>query len=134
MTDLKISKDILSIDDIKQLVDSFYAEVRNDELLKDIFNVVIQDRWSEHLEKMYCFWQTVLLGEQTYYGSPFIHHSELPITEIHFNRWLELFNKTVTTQFRGERAEEAKWRAEKMAQMFQAKIENHKNNKLKPIK
>ena len=129
-----MSREILNLDDIKQLVDTFYAEIREDELLKDIFNKVIQDRWPGHLEKMYRFWQTVLLGEQTYYGSPFIHHSELPINRIHFDRWLELFYKTVETLFQGAKAEEAKWRAEKMAQMFQSKLEYYKNKSAKPIK
>ena len=129
-----MSREILNLDDIKQLVDTFYAGIREDELLKDIFNKVIQDRWPEHLEKMYRFWQTVLLGEQTYYGSPFIHHSELPINKLHFDRWLELFYKTVEAQFQGAKAEEAKWRAEKMAQMFQSKLEYYKNKSAKPIK
>lgn len=127
-------KEILNLEDIKKLVDTFYSEIREDQLLKDIFNNVIQDQWPFHLEKMYRFWQTVLLGEHTYYGSPFIHHSELPITKAHFDRWLELFYKTVETLFQGAKAEEAKGRAEKMAQMFQSKIEYYKNNSVKPVK
>lgn len=46
-----MSKEIENIDDIKLLVDKFYSKVRDDEMLKDIFNNVIQDRWPEHLEK-----------------------------------------------------------------------------------
>ena len=56
-------KDILYLDDVKKVVDCFYDKVRNDEQLKDVFNNVIQDRWPAHLEKMYRFWQTVLLDE-----------------------------------------------------------------------
>lgn len=74
-----MSKEILSLDDVKLLVDSFYAKVQEDELLKDVFNNVIEDRWPEHLEKMYSFWQTVLLGEHTYYGAPFVPHAKLPV-------------------------------------------------------
>ena len=48
-------KDILNLDDVKLVVDCFYDKVRNDKLLKDVFNNVIQDRWPEHLEKMYRF-------------------------------------------------------------------------------
>ena len=66
-----MKKDISNIQDIKLLVDVFYGKVREDGKLKDIFNNKIQDRWPEHLEKMYRFWQTVLLEEHTYYGSPF---------------------------------------------------------------
>jgi hemoglobin len=62
--------DILNLDDVKLVVDCFYGKVRQDEQLKDVFNNVIQDRWPAHLEKMYRFWQTVLLDEHTYHGSP----------------------------------------------------------------
>ena len=62
--------DILNRCDIKLLVDSFYEEVQKDVLLGGIFQVVIND-WKKHLEKMYTFWETVLLGEHSYHGSPF---------------------------------------------------------------
>ena len=68
---MKDTKEILSLDDIKKLVDTFYGKVRNDALIGPIFNEKIQDRWPQHLEKMYTFWQTILLGEHTYFGSPF---------------------------------------------------------------
>ena len=55
--------DISNLTDVKLLVDSFYGKVRKDPMLKDIFNNKIEDRWPEHLEKMYRFWQTVLLEE-----------------------------------------------------------------------
>ena len=120
--------DILSIDDIKNLVDSFYGKVRKDELIGPIFDERIQDRWPTHLAKMYTFWQTVLLGEHTYYGSPFPPHAQLPIDEVHFNKWLELFYETLDEHFTGKIAEEAKWRANKMAQMFQYKLQHYKNS------
>ncbi|WP_432329955.1 group III truncated hemoglobin [Mucilaginibacter sp. P25] len=53
------------------MVDSFYTKIRQDDLLGPIFNERIGDKWSEHLEKMYSFWQTTLLGEHTYSGRPF---------------------------------------------------------------
>ena len=86
-----MKKEIENMEDIQLLVNSFYAKIREDEQLKDIFNNKIQDRWPEHLEKMYRFWQTVLLEEHTYYGSPFVPHAQLPVGKEHFNRWIELF-------------------------------------------
>ena len=120
--------DILTIDDIKNLVDSFYGKVRKDDLIGPIFDERIQDRWPTHLAKMYTFWQTVLLGEHTYYGSPFPPHAQLSIDEAHFNKWLELFYETLDEHFTGKIAEEAKWRANKMAQMFQYKLQYYKNS------
>jgi hemoglobin len=118
---------ILQVDDIKLLVDSFYHKVREDQLLAPIFNQRIGDNWAAHLEKMYRFWQTILLGEHTYYGSPFAPHANLPVNKNHFDRWLSLFTETIDEHFSGEKAEEAKWRAERMAEMFHYKIENFKN-------
>lgn len=119
---------ILTIEDVKLLVNSFYEKVREDDLLASIFNEKIKDRWPVHLEKMYKFWQTVLLEEHTYYGSPFKPHAELPLEQLHFDRWIYLFNQTVTEHFVGEKSHEAKWRAEKMADMFYYKIQYLKNN------
>jgi len=121
-------EDILSIEDIKLLVDNFYNKVQNDQIIGPIFNDRIQGRWPEHLAKMYTFWQTVLLGEHTYFGSPFPPHAQLPVEREHFERWLSLFSQTLDELFTGEVAKEAMWRANKMAEMFQYKIEHYRKN------
>lgn len=126
--------EIEDLDHVKLLVNSFYDKVRNDDLLKDIFNNVIQDQWPSHLEKMYRFWQTVLLEEYTYQGSPFLPHASLPVQKIHFDRWLSLFNETIDEHFKGEKAERAKWQGERMAIMFLSKIEMYKGSNKTPIK
>ncbi|TZF84151.1 group III truncated hemoglobin [Pedobacter sp. BS3] len=130
---MKTPKDILTLDDVKLLVDTFYTKVRDDQLLAPIFNERIQDRWPQHLEKMYTFWQTVLLGDHTYFGSPFVPHANLPVDHAHFEQWLKLFYQTVDELFTGEKAEEAKWRADKMAEMFEYKINYYRENPLKKI-
>ncbi len=114
--------DITTIADIKTLVDGFYSKVRQHPELKNIFENIIQDRWSIHLEKMYRFWQTVLLTEHTYTGSPFAPHVKLGIAPQHFEVWLKLFRETIKENFRGPKADEALWRAQKMAEMFQLKL------------
>lgn len=121
-------KEILGIEDIRLLVDSFYSKVRADDLLSGIFNERIKDRWPQHLEKMYRFWQTVLLEEHTYHGSPFVPHARLPVEAKHFERWMALFSQTVDENFTGEKAKEAKWRAGKMAEMFHHKIRYYQDN------
>ena len=127
------AKEIISLDDIKKLVDTFYGKVRKDELIGPIFNERIQDRWPQHLEKMYTFWQTVLLGEHTYFGSPFPPHANLPVSHQHFEKWMELFKQTLDELFTGAVAEDAKWRAGKMAEMFESKIEYYKNRPFKSL-
>jgi hemoglobin len=126
-------KDITHINDIELLVNTFYAKVRNDDMLKDIFNNRIENRWPQHLEKMYRFWQTVLLDQHTYYGSPFLPHANLPVVEEHFAIWIKLFTETVDELFEGEKATQAKWQGQRMAEMFHSKIEYYKNNTSIPL-
>lgn len=125
--------DIIDLNDIKKLVDTFYDKVRKDALLAPIFDLRIQDRWQEHLTKMYSFWQTLLLADKTYNGNPFPPHAQLPVNHMHFQKWLALFMETVDELFRGEKAEEAKWRAQKIAEMFEIKIAYHKNQRLQSL-
>ncbi|MBL7930493.1 MAG: group III truncated hemoglobin [Bacteroidia bacterium] len=117
-----MKKDIETGSDIRVLVDTFYSRVREDNLLAPVFNEVIKDRWPEHLLKMYGFWETVLFGSPAYKGSPFPKHARLPVDQLHFDRWLMLFNQTLDDLFTGEKADEAKWRGGKMAEMFMHKI------------
>lgn len=126
-------KEIATMEDIKLLVDTFYGKIRIDLMLGGIFNGVIKDRWPEHLEKMYRFWQTVLLGEHTYYGSPFPPHAQLPVEQKHFDAWLKLWHETIDEHFTGAKADEAKWRGDKMAVMFLSKIEYYRNHPATPL-
>ena len=128
-----VMKDIENINDIQLLVDSFYSKIRNDEQLGSIFNGIIQDRWPQHLEKMYRFWQTILLDDQTYFGSPFVPHAKMPVDKSHFEQWIKLFSETVDENFAGEKAEQAKWQGQRMADMFHYKIEYIKNSSTTPL-
>ncbi|CAD0003854.1 group III truncated hemoglobin [Flavobacterium chungangense] len=121
------SRDISNIEDIKLLVNTFYEKVQNDDLIGPIFNEKMTGRWPEHLEKMYRFWQTLLLEEHTYSGSPFPPHKQLPVNQSHFDRWMEIFTETVDNLFVGKLADEAKVRAANMAYMFNYKIEYFRN-------
>ena len=74
------------------------------------------------------YWANTLI-----YGSPFPPHAQLPVDQIHFERWLSLFAETLNELFSGEVAKEAIWRANKMAIMFQYKIEHYRNNATKSL-
>ncbi len=127
------TRTIETMDDVKLLVDDFYGKVRQDDLLKDIFDDVIKDNWPAHLQKMYRFWQTILLREHTYHGAPFLHHAELPVEEEHFMRWLYLFHETIDTYFHGENADIARYQSNQMARMFYSKIQYYRKNATKPL-
>ncbi|MEC4114702.1 group III truncated hemoglobin [Myroides pelagicus] len=125
--------DIESLEDIKLLVDTFYGRVQDDELIGPIFNEKLAGRWPEHLEKMYKFWETILLDEYTYQGRPFPPHAQLAVDSEHFETWKALFNATVDELYQGVKADEAKWRAERMAAMFLSKITYFREFKGKPL-
>lgn len=118
-----MKQDITTREDIVLMVDSFYAKVREDVLLGPIFEKVIEDRWPQHLEKMYAFWESILLGGHSYQGRPFPPHAKMPIDATHFARWLSLF-KTNLSQFEGPKADEASTRAGMMASLFLHKLEH----------
>jgi hemoglobin len=112
-------KDIENNDDVKLLVNEFYDKVKKDDLLAPIFFEHIPDDWQPHLNRMYLFWGAALLGEKGYLGNPFSKHAKMhTLTQDHFDRWLSLFGLTVDTNFCGEKAEDAKWRASIMADNF----------------
>ncbi|RZF58004.1 group III truncated hemoglobin [Sphingobacterium corticibacterium] len=125
--------DIRTLEDIKLMVDTFYGRVQEDDRIGPIFNSKLDGRWPVHLEKMYTFWQTILLDEYTYQGRPFPPHAQLPIEAEHFERWLQLFDKTVNDLFEGAVAEEAKSRGRKMAALFQVKLDHIRQSPFKPL-
>jgi len=120
-----MAKDISSFEDIKLLVDRFYEAAREDSLIGPIFNKYLEGRWDEHLEKLFSFWDTVLLRQPGYYGDPVTTHFKLNLTEVHFNRWLDLWCATVDKYFEGEIAEKAKHRGKTMSLAFLGKIKKH---------
>lgn len=119
---MEMKKDITTLDEVKNLVDTFYEKVALDDLIGPIFIERLEGHWESHLNRMYTFWQTVLLNERTYEGRPFPPHLELPIHEMHFLRWLALFEETVFQYYQGENASYAIEHAKRMAKQFQLKL------------
>ncbi|WP_343700551.1 group III truncated hemoglobin [Chitinophaga sp.] len=116
-------QDIVNSHDIQQMVDTFYAKIQQDELLGPVFaERIAPEAWSAHLQTMYRFWGTQLLGEKEYFGAPYAKHRTLPVGKEHFDRWLLLFNETVDELFRGPRASTAKVKAASIGQVFLSKI------------
>ena len=90
---------------IATLVDTFYARVREDDLIGPVFNRVVAD-WPEHLANLKEFWSSVVLSAGTYKGNPMMAH--LPIPEMdqeHLVRWLTLWQQTTADLFEPEIAD-----------------------------
>jgi len=113
--------DIQAQDDIKTVVDSFYAKVVKDPLLAPIFEKEIHS-WDAHLPRMYSFWGTLLIGEMSYRGSPYSFHAHLPIDKSHFDQWVALFCEAVDEHFSGPVADQAKNFAKTNGHIFESKM------------
>jgi hemoglobin len=80
---------------IAELVDRFYAAVREDAMLGPVFDARVDD-WPTHLGQMNRFWQSILLGAGNFTGNPMMKHLAIPtIGQEHFQQWLRLFYRTL---------------------------------------
>lgn len=118
--------DIENRDDIITLVNTFYTEVRKDDLLAPIFDERVKINWEKHLPVMYDFWENIVFYTGGYSGNPMqVHkqmHDKFSLSTADFARWIQLFTKTVDQLFEGEHAELAKQRAISIATVMQMKI------------
>ena len=118
--------DITTREDIMQLVNRFYEQVRADDTIGFIFNDIAKVNWEKHLPVMYDFWETILLDTAAYkenvMGVHFSLNRKVPLEEKHFTRWLQLFNSTLDSLFQGEVAELARKRAGSVAALMQFKM------------
>ena len=121
-----MKKDIETIEDIKKLIDTFYEKVKVDPVIGFIFNEVVRVNWEIHLPIMYKFWENTLFYTGSYEGNPLELHKNIhqltPLTTLHFNQWIMLFNKSVDELFNGSNATLAKQRALSIATVLQIKI------------
>ncbi len=119
-------KDIEQREDIEHLVNLFYRQVIDDKIIGYFFNEVVELNWEKHIPIMYDFWETVLHAKMRYKGSPIPIHIELsrkePLKPFHFQRWIQLWETTVRTNFSGEKANEAVKKAKLMGELMMVKI------------
>lgn len=125
-----MKKDIESRDDIIQMVDLFYDQVKADEVIGFFFETVIAVDWNVHLPRMYDFWESVILHTGNYNGNPMQVHQNLNLKhrmeQRHFERWVYLFLKTVNELFEGPNAEVARQRAVSIATVIKLKLIQNK--------
>jgi hemoglobin len=121
-----VKYDIASRADIETLVKEFYSSLLEDDLVKHIFEQTILDQLEHHLETINQFWCSVLLGEQSYTGNVMLKHialnQKVKLESIHFDRWLELWEKTIRQKHQGEKADDAIKRAHMMKELMLFKI------------
>jgi hemoglobin len=106
---------------IERLVRTFYGAVRTDDLIGPVFAERITD-WEPHLQRMCEFWSSVALMSGRYHGQPMVKHMPLSVDGRHFDRWLELFERTARDVCPPAAAEHFIERARRIAQSLEMGI------------
>jgi hemoglobin len=127
MTPIGERRDIEERGDCEELVRRFYSRAMVDPMIGWIFVDVAKLDLEAHVPVIASFWETILLGSQSYRGGAFRPHAALHararLRAGHFERWLVLWCATVDELFAGERAELAKAHAARVGQAFLRRLE-----------
>jgi hemoglobin len=112
--------------DCERLVRAFYGRALTDPIIGFIFVDVAKLDLEAHVPRIASFWETILLGAQSYGGGAFRPHAvinaQVRLRAGHFERWLWLWHTTVDELFAGERAELAKSHADRVARAFHTRL------------
>ena len=121
----------LTEDDLKRVVDAFYARVRTDALLGPIFNGAIHD-WPGHLETLQAFWSSVMLTSGRYKGQPMVAHARhaTQLTPATFERWLALWRETTEALLPAQPAAALQDKAARIAESLMLGIDFYRNRAL----
>jgi hemoglobin len=121
-------RDVETRADCERLVRAFYGKALVDPIIGFIFVDVAKLDLEEHVPTITSFWETVLLGAGSYRGGAFGPHVQLhakvELQKGHFERWLVLWFATVDELFAGERADEAKAHALRVARAFHQRLQS----------
>jgi hemoglobin len=113
--------DISSKKNVELLVHEFYKKVLQDDQLSSFFSNL---DFEIHMPKMIHFWSFVLLNEPGYLTNVVEKHLHMALKDVHFERWLNLFNQTIDEHFSGENANQAKQRAQLIGLTIKSKIQH----------
>ena len=117
----------VGIDDalISRLVETFYVQVREDDVLGPIFAVHVAD-WTPHLVRMKDFWASVVMESGRFRGNPMLKHIAIGgLNPSHFDRWLRLWNETVDEVVPAEAATLFRAAAQRIASSLLTGIQIH---------
>ena len=98
---------VLKREQIEQLVQRFYLDVRRDAQIGRVFERALAGRWHAHLARMADFWCTVMLGSREFRGNVFGKHMALGrLSESQYARWLTLWHEHSDALFPPEVAQQ----------------------------
>ena len=132
--DMNPTPDTCTEDEVRNLVHSFYARIRDDDVLGPIFDAHIRD-WDHHLGKMVDFWSAILRGTARYHGTPMPKHAVLPdLSAELFQRWLALFGTTASSIGNPAMGRRANEMAQRIAQSLWFGYQLHRQPDVSPSK
>ena len=118
-----MKRDIENRADLELLLTEFYKiAVLDDEIGHHFADLDL----ASHLPVIVDFWEKILLGNAVYFGNPMqVHqklHEKFPLKPEHFQRWIDIFNRTLDRHFAGEQTENARLRAKMIAHSLNQRI------------
>ena len=124
-------KDIETREDLETLLSEFYKIAVVDKEIGHHFDNL---DLIAHLPVIVDFWEKVLFGKPAYFGNPLLVHQTLhkksPLTLQNFQRWVEIFSRSVDNLFIGKTADAAKLRAKMIAHSLNQRINLDGNRKI----
>ena len=122
-----MKNDIRTREDIYLLITQFYNLLLEDESMSHFFDEIVQsDKLEHHLEIITDFWEDILLNTVKYGRNAMKPHLDMnnkkPFSKEHFDKWLQYFNTTINSNFKGNKAELAKTRALSIATVMKIKM------------
>jgi truncated hemoglobin YjbI len=124
--------------DVQVLVESFYLRAFDDPLIGHIFTDVAHMDLAHHLPIMCDFWETVLFQAGLYRRNALALHVALnekfPLSQAHFDRWLELWIENVDEKFAGEKAELAKTQARRIAGSIHRRVQGRSGSEFETLR
>ena len=110
--------DIASRSDVHDLVVGFYREIVFDDVLAPVFGEVAEVDWTTHIPTLIDYWCRTLLGEPGYRGAILAAHRHVHDLDAlrleHFDRWYEMWARSIDATWQGPIAENAKRHAERV--------------------
>jgi len=119
-------RDLATRADVAILLQRFYGQVLDDDILAEPFTEIRLHGLDSHLPVMCDFWETVLFRAGVYRGRV-VHahepvHGRHALTARHFVRWLERWNTAIDELYRGPVAEHAKTQAVRIARAMHRRL------------
>ncbi len=109
---------------LNRMVRAFYDAARTDTLIGPLFDHVTD--WETHIHTITMFWSSVTLLTKEYDGRPLPPHLKLDLQPAHFERWLQIFERTVRAECSPAGADLLLDRARRIARSFEMATEVHR--------